>query len=55
MENQYHISFILDDGGWGSLYYVSPAHGMELINDIRSYIQDQTHEYNFVIVAISKV
>lgn len=53
--NQYHVSFVTDNGRFGSLFYESENRGMELISNIRNFIQDQTHEYNFVILAISKV
>ena len=53
--NQYHVSFVTEDGRFGSLFYESQKRSMELISDIRNFIQNQVQEYNFVILAISKV
>lgn len=53
--NQYHVSFVTEDGRFGSLYYESEYRGMRLINSIRSFIQEQIKEHSFVILAISRV
>ena len=55
MKNQYLVSFILDDGSWGDLFYISDSHGKELIDEIMAAIRNQTNSYDCVIVAISKV